>query len=158
MKEILFKLGLFHSEASRPASERVLAKALDLLFTADVEFLRANPNTPDIYTPGLMRYEREPLEGEQWDMIVVNTPTGPRSAVCPRNPEEWKAIPYCIEDGFADCEDLACWLAAQRLVRQGIECRPAFSFRNVGRMSIYHIVCRHPDGTIEDPSRVLGMV
>lgn len=134
MKEILFKLGLFANEGQRPASERVLAKALDLLYTANVEYLRANPSTPSIYTPGLVRYEREPLPAE-----------------C------WKAIRYLIADGFGDCEDLACARAAELTVHSNINARPAFSYRKIGNLSIYHIVVKLPDGTIEDPSKRLGM-
>ena len=157
MKEILFKLGLFGSEAERAASERVLAKALDLLFTADVEYLRAHPNTPSIYTPGLVRYQREPLPGQEWVRQEVMTPTGPRIAVYPRAPEEWKAIPYILKDGYADCEDLACGRSAELVVHHHIEARPTFSFRNVGNLSVYHIVTLLPDGSIEDPSKRLGM-
>lgn len=135
MKEILFKLGLFGSAEARPSSERVLAKSLDLLYTADVEYLRRYPQTPSIYTPGVVRYVREPIPAEVW-----------------------KTIPYIIEDGFADCEDSACARSSELLVHDGIDAKPVFSFRKIGNLSIYHIVVRHPDGTIEDPSKRLGMV
>lgn len=137
MKRIVFELNLFASEGQRVPSERVLTKALELLYTADVEWLRANPTAPGIYESGVW-YEREPI---------------------PR--EIWKTVPYCIRDARngkgSDCEDLACWLAAQKLVREGIDARPAFTYRKIGNLSIYHIVTKLPDGTILDPSKRLGM-
>ena len=134
MKRIVFEVGLFADEASRPGSERTLQAFLHALYVSDVEFIKAHPSTPDIYTPGLVRYQREPIPAEIW-----------------------KTIPYCIEDGHGDCEDLACWLAAQRNVREGLDARPVFRWRKVGRLSIYHIFVRYPDGRIEDPSKRLGM-
>lgn len=157
MKEIVFKLGLFGNEAERAASERVLTKALELLLTANVEYLRLHPETPGIYQAGV-RYKREPLRNQEWLRIRVPLPGGgERIAIFPRPPEEWKTAPYCIDDRFADCEDLACWLAAQRIVRNGINARPTFTFRNYGNVSVYHIIVQYPDGTTEDPSRKLGM-
>lgn len=143
MKEILFKLGLFGTEAARPASERVLNAALQLLYIADCEYLKAHPDTPSIYTPGLVRYLREPI--------------------FPQPIEEWKAIPFVLEDGEGDCEDLACWRAAQSTVQEGIPAVPVFSFRrfrdprNGSTLSIYHIVVQLPNRQIDDPSRRLGM-
>jgi len=133
MKRIVFQLGLFQTAADRKPSERVLTKALELLYTADVEYLRQHPETPGIYEAGV-RYQREPIPAEVW-----------------------KTPPYCIADGYADCEDLACWLAAQRFVREGIDARPAYTFKKIGNLSLYHIVVKLPDGTIEDPSKKLGM-
>jgi len=56
------------------------------------------------------------------------------------------------------CEDLACWRAAELVVRHGIQARPDFTCDARGDGSrLYHIVVRLPDGRIEDPSRNLGM-
>lgn len=153
MKEILFKLGLFDRPDRRASSERILRKALDLLLTADIEYLREHPEAPRIYQSGVV-YQREPLPPE----IAAMYPQCYSPCKAPVHPEEWKLIPFCIADGQADCEDLASWCAAERIVRDGLEgTNTEFSFRQVGSLSIYHIYVRLPDGTIEDPSIKLGM-
>jgi hypothetical protein len=57
-----------------------------------------------------------------------------------------------------NCEDVACWLAAELVVRYGVEARPDFTHqvREDGSY-LYHIVVRLPDGRTMDPSRFLGM-
>ncbi len=58
----------------------------------------------------------------------------------------------------SNCEDLACWRAAELRVREGILAEPTFIWKlrpNGGYL--YHILVRYPDGRIEDPSRTLGM-
>ncbi len=57
-----------------------------------------------------------------------------------------------------NCEDLACWRAAELRVRHGIKAQPTFTWKqrpNGGYL--YHIQVQLPDGRKEDPSRVLGM-
>lgn len=156
MREILFELGLFQSSsaAERAASERVLAALLAALLVADVEYLRLNPRTPRIYTPGLMRYERELLPNE----IAAKFPQCATPCKAPVHPEHWKGIAACLRDREGDCEDLACWRASELIVRDRIAARPDFSFKKVGTLMVYHIFVRLPDGTIDDPSRRLGMV
>lgn len=105
---------------------------LAALCRADVLYLRQNPRTPDLFRSGV-RYRREP------DGL-----------------EEWKSVPYVIAQGYGDCEDLACWLAAQERVR-GVLAEPHFYFRQIGNLSMYHIVTKYPDGRIVDPSALLGM-
>ncbi len=152
MKEILFKLGLFQY-LDQAASERVMHALLDSLLLADIEYLRAHPDTPRIYQAGV-HYEREPLPSELAQRFPqCKSPCAPEI-----HPEEWKIIPECIRDRQADCEDLATWVCAERIVKDNIPARVDFSFRRIGDFSIYHIFCRLPDGSIEDPSARLGMV
>lgn len=156
MNEILFQLGIFTPMLDRAASERILRAALDLLLVADVEYLRAHPETPRIYKSGV-RYQREPLVTEIKQMY----PQCISPCQAPIHPETWQAIPYCLKSREADCEDLASWAAAERIVRDGIAANTAFSWREVqgplGPMSVYHIFVRLPNGTVEDPSLKLGM-
>ena len=153
MQEVLFKLGLFgEGTPDRQASERVLRALLDALLIADIEYLRANPNTPRIYQAGVV-YRREPL----LDELAKMYPECMTSCRPPVHPEEWKSIPYCIKDGHGDCEDLASWCCAERIVYDGLDAKTEFSFRELGKMLIYHIYVRLPDGQIEDPSLKLGM-
>lgn len=132
MRRVDLRVELFSSEAARAASEEILRLLLAALCRADVLYLQQNPNTPKLYQSGV-RYRREP------DGI-----------------EEWRSIPYVIADRIGDCEDLACWRAAELRV-QGIEATPHFYFRMIGTLSMYHIVVRYPDGRLEDPSALLGM-
>lgn len=105
---------------------------LSVLTNIDVDYLHQYPQTIGIYRAGVM-YRSEGM-----------------------GIESWKSIPILLQDGFGDCEDLACWLAAQYRVR-GIGAIPFWTKKQYGRMTIYHIRVRLPDGTIEDPSKKLGM-
>lgn len=133
MRQVSFRLRLFGSERKRESSERVLRVLLRALAAADVEYLRAHPDTPPLYRSGV-RYRAERV---------------------PR--EYWKGIAETLEDGHGDCEDLACWRCAELIVRQRVAAEPVFRYRRVGRLSVYHILVRTPDGRIEDPSAALGM-
>lgn len=106
---------------------------LGALFEIDRLWLRAHPDTPLLYRSGV-RYRAEPLGSERWRDV---------SAV--------------LREGHGDCEDLACWRAAELGEREGIEARPVFRSRRRGGLTVYHVVVVLPDGTIEDPSRRLGM-
>ena len=138
MREVIFRVELFADPERRKASEVVLRLFLEALTAANVAYLQAHPDAPKLYASGVRyRTEKPKLKG---------TPI----------PEEWLSIPYVIRQGWGDCEDLACWRTAE-LLQQGVKAQPVFTFRRVGRFSIYHIMVRLPDGTIDDPSRRLGM-
>lgn len=67
--------------------------------------------------------------------------------------ERWLVAPEVLRHGHGDCEDLASWLAAEYQLKgdRGAMAIPIPS--GIG----WHIVCKRGDGTIEDPSRKLGM-
>jgi hypothetical protein len=57
-----------------------------------------------------------------------------------------------------NCEDIACWRAAELDVRHRISARPiALEQKRPDGGMLYHIVVRYPNGQIEDPSKILGM-
>lgn len=87
---------------------------------------------PSIYAAGV-RYAREP-KGREW----------------------WQAPLVSVRQRSADCEDLACWRTAE-LQRDGIRAIADIITQRTRRGTLYHIVVRYPDGTIEDPSERLGM-
>lgn len=132
MKTIEFVAPLFTSPEAKAPSEAVLRLLLEALTQANSIYLAEHPDTPPLYASGV-RYAREPLGQEVWQGIVAA-----RAA------------------GVADCEDLACWLAAEYRQR-GIAARPVFYSRMRNGLLIYHIVVMLPNGSIEDPSRMLGM-
>jgi|SRR5579859_181764 len=78
-----------------------------------------------------------------------------------REPNLWPNIPAILRVGHAHCVGLACWRIAELRVRDNVDARPAVAIfqevRDVGRVDEFHICVRFPDGTIEDPSALLGM-
>ena len=156
MRLIIFDVGLFGSESDLAYSELFLESLLLALTAGNVAYLRSHPNTPRLYRSGVV-YRREP-RGRVWHL--------PSHGIVfwqePKVEEIWKNIPSLYRDGYGDCEDLACALAAERTVKDGIPSRPVFRKRTFTRndgktFRLYHIRTLRSDGVIEDPSRVLGM-
>lgn len=114
------------------AALRSLLARLTLL---NLEFLRsaAGARAPRLYESGI-RYQRED-HGE----------------------EKWQSIPELLVSRRGDCEDLACALAAELRVRDGIQARAVATGKRLGDHVLYHVIVKYPDGTTEDPSRRLGM-
>lgn len=89
----------------------------------------------------------------------------------PPGHEDWKDIPQLYADLEGDCEDLACarsgeLLSGKGLILRGgryvsqrhpIKARPCIKWQKIGDMTLIHVMVLHPDGSIEDPSKLLGM-
>lgn len=115
---------------SVPATEPALNAALEGLVRVDGAILRdAKGRVSSLYEAGV-RYRREAPGREDW-----------------RNVEEVRAA------GVGDCEDLAAWRAAE-LRAQGEPARAVAVPSGPGK---WHAVVKRADGSIEDPSRQLGM-
>lgn len=88
--------------------------------------------------------------------------------------EDWPDIPKVISQGWGDCEDLAAYRAAELRVYDGIEAEPVIKWRWIPTWKLLragykknrlpkdgvwlvHCLVRFPDGSIEDPSKLLGM-
>lgn len=67
--------------------------------------------------------------------------------------EEWRTVPEVLARGVGDCEDLACWRAAELCLQGEPACPYIYRTKSGG----WHVVVRRGDGSLEDPSRVLGM-
>lgn len=113
-----------------PLDEATLTAALEGLTAFNAAWLSSHPSAPRLYDAGV-RYEREP-----------------------RGREVWQTYPDLLRSRRGDCEDLAAARAAE-LRRFGDA--NAIAFARKVRPGLWHIRVRHGDGTIEDPSRVLGM-
>ena len=117
--------------------------------------------------------DREASLGALWCLVAVNLWCLRRArrmrrgyppiyrAVCyepePLGQEVWQSIPAMYQRGVGDCEDLTCARVAERIA-VGDACRPALKPQRRPNGSIlYHVVIENPDGTIEDPSKPLGM-
>lgn len=75
----------------------------------------------------------------------------------PPGEEEWLDIPSLYKQGFGDCEDLACARAAE-LRFAGIGAVPCIRHKKMASgLTLVHVLVLWPDGTIEDPSKNLGM-
>lgn len=75
----------------------------------------------------------------------------------PDGQEQWLSTEALYQLGKGDCEDLACARAAERLAI-GDFCSPAMLPQPTPTGGLlYHIVIVNPDGSIEDPSALLGM-
>ncbi len=109
---------------------------LDALTAWDVLYLRENPGTPELYKSGV-RYREE--DGR----------------------EEWLEIPHVLDrwrrkrEG-SDCEDLCAWRAAELQIR-GERARCTWAAYREPDSLTYHIRVRRGDGSLEDPSEILGM-
>lgn len=117
------------------AGESSIQLALDALCAWDLKLIQHH-HVPPIYDAGV-KYTRE----------ILCTHNG-KIGIC----EEWVTCDEIILRGGGDCEDLGSWLGAQYR-SQGIQARPFPRRSSVG----WHIQVRLPDGSIEDPSAVLGM-
>lgn len=112
-----------------PASKPFLTAALEGLTALDAVYLERH-DAPLLYESGV-RYQREPAGNEQW-----------------------LTVPQVEAVGWGDCEDLAAWRAAELRVHLGEPAR-AIAIRTGAKK--FHAVVRRADGSIEDPSRELGM-
>lgn len=100
---------------------------IERLLNAILDGLRPDPRLPRLYKSGI-QYRLDP--GEEWQ-------------------SPWETA----KRGYGDCEDLALYRALE-LRGVGIDARP--HVYRAGPRTL-HVVVRRPDGTLEDPSRVLGM-
>lgn len=131
-------LGLFRGNGDEGVSAIAMRALLDCLLAIDCAEIVANPGLPEVYASGVKYRVRHSQCGE--DM--------------------WRDILACVEEGIADCKDLACWRAADLIVRHGIRAYPIFirQERPDGGQLFHILVWREdqPDHP-EDPSLKLGM-
>jgi len=137
---ITFVLNLFKGEHDRELSHASLKTLLMALMHLDVLYLKAHPETPALFS-----------KKENGEPFV-------RYAEEPPGQEDWQDIPTTMKLGWGDCEDLACWRAAELRVRHNVQAEPTFIWKlRANGGYLYHILVKYPDGRIEDPSRTLGM-
>lgn len=137
MYRLSLVLESFGKEVGREHSNRVLAIALNALYRVDLSYLQEFPSaSPRLYDSGV-RYKREPP-----------------------GVEDWRDIPAIVKARFGDCEDLACWRAAESTVLDRRPAVPSFRWRTVPErgLMLYHIVVEYENGEVEDPSAKLGML
>lgn len=115
-------------------SGQLLGHLTEALTRIDLQHLRDHPSLPPLYRAGV-RYEREAA-----------------------GVERWASSPLVMRRGAGDCEDLACWRAAELRMLGDPEARVVSTSQRLSpRRRLYHVLVRRGDGQLEDPSRLLGM-
>jgi hypothetical protein len=122
-------VGGVSSEDRLITTRAALEAALEDLCAYNAAYLTLQPRLPDIYATSIF-YKSEP-PGE----------------------ENWLTYPVLLAIGFGDCEDLACARVAK--LRQQGERKAKPYLYNKG--SLWHVMLKRQDGTVEDPSAALGM-
>lgn len=121
------ELGPITLESQEDAQALLLA-----LYGVNLHWLRSRPGMfPPLLQSGI-RYRPEKTKGK---------------------PERWKYINELYADGFGDCEDLACALAAELTVAGRLAAPIIYQVRD----GLWHIIVVTEDGEELDPSRSLGM-
>jgi len=131
-----FRIGLFNGLSDTILSQAVMTELLDCLVKIDMLQLRAK-KCPPIYQSGV-RYYREDFGDDDWQDVYST-----------------------LAVGYGDCEDLACWRAAE-LNLIGIPTLADFTcnYLENGKQEFHIFVsiqpCKQfPHGKIEDPSVIL---
>lgn len=74
----------------------------------------------------------------------------------PKRSERFRTMRLVYGAGHGDCEDLASIRCAEYRER-GINARIRITWQRQPNGRLWHVTCRLPDGTNEDPSKRLGM-
>ena len=133
--KILISLGAIPSVAyKRRLLARLVRPILEAAVQANQNLLR-NLKVPPLYQCGV-RYQNEP-EGTN---------------------EEFALIPVVLARKWGDCDDLAPWRCAElREQGENAKIRVSWKVYKPSGFALYHVTVRRADGTIEDPSKILGM-
>lgn len=183
MKDVAFCTDSFASPKTIAYSERTLACLLWALVFANESYLlgKVENDKARVWETGVpLLYQ----SGIYWRR---EEPTGKSACPGGNGQEQFLGIRQVIEQGYADCEDVCAWRVAELRLglasprtrglppnaghpmatvipapfpmrARGVDALPAFFSRQTGPSTwTYHIVVFWPDGTFEDPSRVLGM-
>jgi hypothetical protein len=117
------------------AAERVIEALIDGLAVANLEYLKAHPETPMLYASGV-RYEDE-------ESLL----------------DEWRNIPAVLALGVGDCDDLVPWRIAELWMAGYSQARAIAHLQRMKEGKVlFHVLVRIQGNQTEDPSQRLGMV
>ena len=139
MSDIILRCDLFRDARDFKRSRDALLYVLEALTKLDEDYLRDYPETPTLYTSGVV-YRRS-------------------------GPKEWFDVASTIAAGWGDCKDFSAYRAAElrRSGESGARCwlKHVIDQREDGsKLYAFHVVVlRRSQGKtwLEDPSRILGM-
>jgi hypothetical protein len=133
---------LFNGAEDRDKSARVIAHIMRCLVSMNIDLLIDNPWIPPLYQSPV-RYWRDSARHGSPD----------------EKDDPWQDILDCIRTGTADCEDLCAWRIAELIVREGVNAFPVITITPISpTRQLVHVQVGYEDGSIEDPSRVKGMI
>jgi hypothetical protein len=170
LRFVLFDLGLFAPEDDQDQARRDLCWLLESLTQRNQSYLREHPDVPSLYSSGI-RYARPAQvdRGAVPEIAILQDALDRRKAVRPEvqqamemaadvlGGERFRDWPRAVEAGAVDCDNLACMRAAE-LRNAGIWASPYVTSRKrPDGGTTMHAIVRHPDGTAEDSSLLLGM-
>lgn len=113
--------------------ELVIARFLECLTLLNLDYLAKHPDTIAVYESGI-EYVRDEIGRERW-----------------------RSIPYILIDSSADCKSLVAWRVAElRMKGEKAQCGVRAEPMPGGWM-LYHVFVKRANGSIEDPSAILGM-
>lgn len=123
----------------------VIKAILDTQVLNNRLYLSLHSRVPPLYRSGV-RYENEPNYSFEGQPL-----------------EEFALIPIVIARGWGDCDDLAPWRVSelQQICKESAKIRIQWKRQmlpgGIKGRKYFHIVVRRGDGSIEDPSALLGM-
>lgn len=168
LRFVLFDLSLFADGDNQPAARKNLVWILEALVQRDMTYLTDHPNAPLLYQSGVRYAQPAQFAGDIDEVAVLKAALGSRKydskvaaaldmVQAALGGERFRDIGRVLENGEADCDNLASWRAAE-LRQAGIKASPYITWRKrLDGGTTYHVVVRWPDDTLEDPSLLLGM-
>ncbi len=132
MYDFTIELSSFES-LSPQAKVRFLLAQLEALIAANVGYLESGAHVPSLYHAGI-RYTPD-VQGD----------------------EKWKDIARVIGTRAGNCKEFAAWRVAELRFRGDPLARCVVTVTPLPQYTLFHITVRRGDGTLEDPSRALGM-
>lgn len=139
MYRATFEFGIFNGKDGKDAalSMRATMYGCEFLFRCNIDYLLTyGASVPRFYEAGL--HYRSPEDACGSDI--------------------WQDIPTLLGRSFGDCKDLACFRAAELVVKDQVDAKPFVKRRFYpDGFALYHVVVQLPNGGFEDPSLALGM-
>lgn len=170
MSDIILGVHLpFQTEGDRAASEKILVDLLGAVSLVNLRYLDQHPGTPRLYDSGVGYVQpdqvtRPPLApGDLAQLRALLTRMRQEPEVQDmierilRGVEIFLDVPALYKRGKGDCNELAPVRIAE-LWQAGVDASPhLIKEKGLGGGWSYHAAVLHPDGSSEDPSRILGM-
>lgn len=132
MKPFLLKLRTFKNDSERAESHKILKMLLGCLVKINLLHLSFR-KYPLLYKSGVRYIRKNHIDFQ-----------------------EFEDLPTALELGGSDCGPLTAWRVAE-LRNNGILAKPNLLLQTDGNFYQYHVRVKYQDGTIEDPSKRLGM-
>lgn len=120
---------------------RCVRALCELAVMSNRSYLHSHPRTPALYESGVV-YQNEPIG----------------------LPDELVDIPAIRRKGWGDCLHLVAWRVAE-LRENGEDAKPRITCKRMKKnvrgkiknIRMFHVLVRRADGSVECPSRILGM-